>query len=68
MIGSIDSHNAIPSTRAGNWFGKMYFVEPSPHRRDGCFIESSVDPSYFIRDIDPGASGLAAVFTGGRRG
>ncbi|MEJ2258612.1 MAG: DUF3604 domain-containing protein [Woeseiaceae bacterium] len=62
MIGSTDSHNAIPSTREENWFGKIHFVEPSPHRRDGFFIESSVDPSYSIRDIDLGASGLAAVW------
>jgi hypothetical protein len=62
MIGSTDSHNAIPSTREENWFGKIHFVEPSPHRRDGYFIESSVDPSYSIRDIDLGASGLAAAW------
>jgi hypothetical protein len=62
MIGSTDSHNAIPSTREENWFGKIYFVEPSPHRRDGYFIESPVDPSYSIRDVDLGASGLAAVW------
>jgi len=62
MIGSTDSHNAIPSTREENWFGKIYFVEPSPHRRDGYFIESEIDPSYSIRDIDLGASGLAAVW------
>jgi hypothetical protein len=62
MIGSTDSHNAIPSTREENWFGKIHFVEPSPHRRDGFFIESAVDPSYSIRDVDLGASGLAAVW------
>ncbi len=62
MVGSTDSHNAIPSTREENWFGKIHFVEPSPHRRDGFFIESSVDPSYSIRDVDLGASGLAAVW------
>ena len=62
MIGSTDSHNAIPSTREENWFGKIHFVEPSPHRRDGYFIESSVDPSLSIRDVDLGASGLAAVW------
>jgi hypothetical protein len=62
MIGSTDSHNAIPSTREENWFGKIHFVEPSPHRRDGYFIESEVDPSFSIRDIDLGASGLAAVW------
>jgi hypothetical protein len=62
MIGSTDSHNAIPSTREENWFGKIHFVEPSPHRRDGFFIESQVDPSYSIRDLDLGASGLAAVW------
>ena len=62
MVGSTDSHNAIPSTREENWFGKIHFVEPSPHRRDGYFIESPVDPAYSIRDIDLGASGLAAVW------
>jgi len=62
MVGSTDSHNAIPSTREENWFGKIHFVEPSPHRRDGYFIESAVDPSYSIRDVDLGASGLAAVW------
>jgi len=62
MVGSTDSHNAIPSTREENWFGKIHFVEPSPHRRDGFFIESAVDPSFSIRDVDLGASGLAAVW------
>jgi hypothetical protein len=62
MIGSTDSHNAIPSTREENWFGKIYFVEPSEHRKDGIFIESKVDPQYSIYDIDLGASGLAAVW------
>ncbi len=62
MVGSTDSHNAIPSTREENWFGKIHFVEPSPHRRDGYFIESEVDPSLSIRDVDLGASGLAAVW------
>jgi hypothetical protein len=62
MIGSTDSHNAIPSTREENWFGKIYFVEPSEHRKDGLFIESSVDPKYSIRDVDLGASGLAAAW------
>jgi Protein of unknown function (DUF3604) len=62
MIGSTDSHNAIPSTREENWFGKIYFVEPSNHRKDGIFIESAVDPAYSIYDVDLGASGLAAVW------
>ena len=62
MIGSTDAHNAIPSTREENWFGKAYIVEPSPHRRDGVLIESQVDPAYSIYDIDLGASGLAAVW------
>jgi hypothetical protein len=62
MIGSTDAHNAIPSTREENWFGKAYIVEPSPHRRDGVLIESQVDPALSIYDIDLGASGLAAVW------
>ncbi|EEX15345.1 conserved hypothetical protein [Citreicella sp. SE45] len=63
MIGSTDSHNAIPSTREENWFGKIHFVEPSDHRAtEGVFIESAVDPQYSIYDRDLGASGLAAVW------
>lgn len=62
MIGSTDAHNAIPSTREENWFGKAYIVEPSPHRRDGVLIKSRVDPELSIMDIDLGASGLAAVW------
>ncbi|MFC3616110.1 DUF3604 domain-containing protein [Lutimaribacter marinistellae] len=63
MIGSTDSHNAIPSTREENWFGKIHFVEPSDHRAtEGVFIESAVDPSFSIYDRDLGASGLAAVW------
>jgi hypothetical protein len=62
MIGSTDSHNAIPSTREENWFGKIHFVEPSEHRKDGVFIESAVDPKFSIYDVDLGASGLAAVW------
>ena len=62
MIGSTDSHNAIPSTREENWFGKIHFVEPSEHRKDGVFIESAVDPEFSIYDVDLGASGLAAVW------
>ncbi len=65
MIGSTDAHNAIPSTREENWFGKAYIVEPSPHRRDGVLIESQVAPEYSIYDIDLGASGLAAVWATG---
>ncbi|WP_223428544.1 DUF3604 domain-containing protein [Tateyamaria pelophila] len=62
MIGATDSHAALPSTREENWFGKAYIVEPSPHRRDGVLIESTVDPQYSIYDIDLGASGLAGVW------
>ena len=62
MIGSTDSHNSIPSTREENWFGKIHFVEPSPHRRDGYYIESELGDEYSIRDVDLGASGLAGVW------
>jgi hypothetical protein len=62
MIGATDAHNALPSTREENWFGKAFIVEPSPHRRDGVLIESTVDPQYSIYDIDLGASGLAGVW------
>ncbi|MBW0148321.1 DUF3604 domain-containing protein [Marinobacter arenosus] len=62
MIGATDAHNALPSTREENWFGKAYIVEPSPHRKEGVLIESTVDPELSIYDIDLGASGLAGVW------
>lgn len=62
MIGSTDAHNAIPSTREENWFGKAYIVEPSPHRWEDVLIASPIDPSWSITATDLGASGLAAVW------
>jgi hypothetical protein len=62
MIGSTDAHNAIPSTREENWFGKAYIVEPTPERFEDVLIESQVDPSLSIIATDLGASGLAAVW------
>ena len=62
MIGSTDAHNAIPSTREENWFGKAYIVEPSAHRYEDVLIESPIDPSLSIKAVDLGASGLAAVW------
>lgn len=62
MIGSTDAHNGIPSTREENWFGKAYFVEPSPHRWEDVLIESPIDPSLSITATDLGASGLAAAW------
>ncbi len=62
MIGSTDGHNTISSTREENWFGKICFVEPFEHSKDGVIIESALDPKYAIDDIDLGASGLAAVW------
>lgn len=62
MIGSTDAHNALPSTREENWFGKAYIVEPTPERFEDVLIESQVDPAYSIVATDLGASGLAAVW------
>ncbi|MFN2120599.1 MAG: DUF3604 domain-containing protein [Anaerolineales bacterium] len=62
MIGATDAHNALPSTREENWFGKAFIVEPSTHRREGVLIESLVDPKLSIMDIDLGAAGLAGVW------
>lgn len=62
MIGSTDAHNALPSTREENWFGKAYIVEPSEERKDDVLIASQVDPALSIYGVDLGASGLAGVW------
>ena len=61
MIGSTDAHNALPTTREENNFGKAHFVEPSANRYEHFLIEGE-KPELSIMVDDLGASGLAAVW------
>ncbi|MGX9352224.1 DUF3604 domain-containing protein [Shimia sp. W99] len=62
MVGSTDAHASIPSSREENWFGKGFINEPNPDRNAGVLVQSLVDDRLSIRDVDLGASGLAAVW------
>ena len=61
MIGSTDAHNALPTTREENNFGKAHFVEPSADRYEHPLIVAP-NPELSILTKDLGASGLAAVW------
>ncbi len=61
MIGSTDAHNAIPSTREENNFGKAHIVEPSADRYEHVLIKGE-KPELSIMVKDLGAAGLAAVW------
>ena len=61
MIGSTDAHNAIPSTREENNFGKAHIAEPSADRYEHFLIQGE-KPELSIMVDDLGASGLAAVW------
>ena len=61
MIGSTDAHNAIPSTREENNFGKAHIAEPSADRYEHFLIKGE-KPELSIMVDDLGAAGLAAVW------
>jgi hypothetical protein len=61
MIGSTDNHNAIPSTREDNNFGKIHLTEPSADRTKHALIQGA-KPELSVMVTDVGASGLAAVW------
>ncbi len=67
MIGSTDSHTAIPSTEENNFFGKVSLAEPSanPHYRfnETIIARSNPDKSQRIFHWEAAASGLAAVWS-----
>ena len=61
MIGSTDSHTALPTTREENTFSKAHIVEPRADRFEYTLIEGAV-PELSTFSVDIGASGLAAVW------
>jgi len=61
MIGSTDSHTAMPTTREENNFSKASFVEPSATRYEHPLIASDT-PGLSIMEVDVGAAGLAGVW------
>ena len=61
MIGSTDAHNAVPSTREDNFFGKAHPYEPSADRYEH-YIVKGIKEELSITVKDSGASGLAAVW------
>ena len=61
MAGATDAHNAIPSSREENFFGKAHIVEPDPKRSKYVMIEAP-DPKLSMLNADSSASGLTAVW------
>jgi hypothetical protein len=64
MIGSTDSHTALPSFREDNWWGKMISSEPSPTRGEH-YLNRLPDPdnvALAVQGYEYGASGLAGVW------
>ncbi|MGB1622420.1 MAG: DUF3604 domain-containing protein [Synechococcus sp.] len=65
MVGSTDSHSALPATAEDNWWGKAPMLEPSPERWKDVLIKSSKDASLDLTALQLGASGLAGVWASG---
>ena len=65
LIGSTDSHSALPGTAEDNWWGKSPALEPSAERWKDVLIKSSKDPSLDLMALQLGASGLAGVWASG---
>ena len=61
LAGATDAHNAIPSSREENFFGKAHIVEPSKKRADYVMVEAP-DPKLNMMNADSAASGLTAVW------
>ena len=61
LIGAIDAHTGIPTSREENYFGKYAHTEPSPDRHDREVIPAE-DPALRIMTSQESASGLMAVW------
>ena len=61
MVGSTDSHTALPATREESNFAKAHFLEPSAHRFEHPLVKGA-KPELSIMATDLGAAGLAAVW------
>ena len=62
MIGSTDSHTALPAVGENNFFGKHSGVEPEEHRWEHIVIASPKDPKLNVLGWQQAASGYAAVW------
>ena len=46
MAAATDAHNALPSTREENFFGKAHIVEPTKKRANYVMVEAPEDPTH----------------------
>ena len=61
LIGAIDAHTGLATSREENYFGKYAHTEPSPNRHNGEVIPAD-DPALRILTSQESASGLMAVW------
>jgi len=61
LIGAIDAHTALATSREENYFGKYAHTEPSPDRHNRDVIPAD-DPALRILTSQESASGLMAVW------
>ena len=61
LVGSIDAHTALATSREENYFGKYAHTEPSPDRHNRDVIPTD-DPALRILTSQESASGLMAVW------
>jgi hypothetical protein len=61
LAAATDAHNAIPSSKEENFFGKAPIIEPDRKRADYVMIETP-DPKLNVMNADSAASGLTAVW------
>ena len=61
LIGAIDAHTALATSREENYFGKYAHTEPSPDRHNREVIPAD-DPALRILTSQESASGLMAVW------
>jgi hypothetical protein len=62
MIGTTDTHTALPTSREENYFGKYQHTEPSPDRHNGEVIPAD-DKALRIMTAQESAAGLTAVWS-----
>lgn len=62
MIGTTDTHTALPTSREENYFGKYQHTEPSPDRHNREVIPSD-DKALRIMTAQESAAGLTAVWS-----
>ena len=61
LVGAIDAHTALATSREENYFGKYAHTEPSPNRHNREVVPAD-DPALRILTSQESASGLMAVW------